>query len=154
MATVKQLTKQIETSKKRISDYERKIAMYRERRDKNIAAANKKYGLDIKAEDIISTQRGRWIDCSLPEAIEEKIGYDTSYKIINSHEYMTANIKDINWEIANLEHIKAKLSDLEAKAKAEAKKQTGSVCYIYENFPYGRHSKIACKAPASGVTPA
>ena len=40
------------------------------------------------------------------------------------------------------------------KAKAAAKKQTGSVCYIYENFPYGRHSKIACKAPASGATPA
>lgn len=119
MATIKQLTKWIETSQKRISDFDRKIAMYQERRDKNIAAANKKYGLDIKAEDIISTQRGRWIDYSLPKAIEEKIGYDTSYKIINSHEYMTANIKDKNWEIANLERMKTELSDLEAKAKAE-----------------------------------
>jgi len=120
MATIKQLTKWIETSQKRISDFDRKITMYQERRDKNIAAANKKYGLDIKAEDIISTQRGCWIDYSLPEAIKEKIGYDTSYKIITSHEYMIANIKDRNREIANLERMKAELSDLEAKAKAEA----------------------------------
>ena len=39
------------------------------------------------------------------------------------------------------------------KAKAAAKRQIGSVCYIYETFPYGRQSKIVCKAPASGVTP-
>ena len=40
------------------------------------------------------------------------------------------------------------------KAKAAAKLQTGNICYIYENFPYGRHSKIVCKAPASGSIPA
>lgn len=38
------------------------------------------------------------------------------------------------------------------KAKAAAKKQIGTSCCIYENFPYGR-SSIACFAPASGFTP-
>ena len=38
------------------------------------------------------------------------------------------------------------------KAKAEAKKQTGNSCCIYETFPYGRPSQIVCFAPASGIT--
>lgn len=120
MATIKQLTKWIETSQKRISDFDRKIAMYQERRDKNIAAANKKYGLDIKAEDIITTKRERWIDYSLPESIKEKIDFDSLCKIIETHEYMNENIKKKSQEIANLERMKTELSDLEAKAKAEA----------------------------------
>lgn len=39
------------------------------------------------------------------------------------------------------------------KAKAAARRQTGNSCCIYETFPYGRRSQIACKAPASGFTP-
>lgn len=39
------------------------------------------------------------------------------------------------------------------KAKAAARQQTGNSCCIYETQPYGRGSKIACFAPASGFTP-
>ena len=44
MATIKQITKQIETATKRIADFDRKIAMYTERRDKAIAAARSAKG--------------------------------------------------------------------------------------------------------------
>ncbi len=39
------------------------------------------------------------------------------------------------------------------KARKAASRQTGNVCYVYETFPYGQHSRIVCKAPASGFTP-
>ena len=80
MATIKQITKQIETSKKRIADFERRISMYQERRDKNIMIANKKFGTDIKISDIISKECGnaryKWNEYQMPENIRETIGFE------------------------------------------------------------------------------
>ena len=124
MTTIKQIAKWIEASKKRIDNFERKISMYQERRDKNIAAANKKFGTDIKVDDIISkvcgNARYQWHEYLMPKSIEEIIGFDTSYKITSAYDSMEENIKNRRIEQANLERMQAELAELEAKAKADA----------------------------------
>ena len=69
------------TATKRIADFDRKIAMYTERRDKAIAAANKKFGLNICVDDIIVKEntngRYTWKEYSLPASIRDAIGFET-----------------------------------------------------------------------------
>lgn len=124
MATIPQLTKQIETATKRIADFERKIAMYTERRDKAIAAANKKFGLNIKVDDIIvkDETKGRytWREYSLPASVRDAIGFDASFKITNACDYIHDNTKKKGFEEQNIARLKEELAALEAKAKADA----------------------------------
>ncbi len=126
MSTIKQISKQIETSKKRINDFERKITMYQERRDKNIAAANKKYGIAIKAEDIVKEKRGneryQWYEYVMPEWIKGTVDFETANKITGACDYMEENAKNKRIELANLERLQKELESLEAKAKAEAER--------------------------------
>lgn len=86
MATIKQITKQIETATKRIADFDRKIAMYTERRDKAIAAANKKSGLNICVDDIIVKEntngRYTWKEYSLPASIRDTIGFEDRKSVV------------------------------------------------------------------------
>lgn len=124
MATISQLTKQIETATRRVADFERKIAMYIERRDKAIAAANKKFGLNIQVDDIIIKDeiRGRhtWREYSLPASVRDAIGFDASFKITNACDYIHDNTKKKGFEERNIARLKEELAALEAKAKAEA----------------------------------
>lgn len=124
MATIPQITKQIETATKRIADFERKIAMYTERRDKAIAAANKKFGLNIKVDDIIvkDETKGRytWREYSLPASVRDAIGFDASFKITNACDYIHDNTKKKGFEEQNIARLKEELAALEAKAKADA----------------------------------
>lgn len=124
MATIKQITKQIETATKRVSLYDRKIAMYTERRDKAIAAANKKSGLNIRVDDIIVKEntngRYTWNEYSLPTSIWNVIGFEASFKITNACDYISDYTKNKGFEEANIARLQAELSELEAKAKADA----------------------------------
>ena len=124
MATIKQITKQIETATKRIADFDRKIAMYTERRDKAIAAANKKSGLNICVDDIIVKEntngRYTWKEYSLPASIRDVIGFEASFKITNACDYINDNTKNKGIEERNLARLQAELAELEAKAKADA----------------------------------
>lgn len=124
MATIKQLNKQIETSKKRIADFERKMQMYQDRRDKAIAAANKKSGLNICVDDIIVKEntngRYTWKEYSLPTSIRDVIGFEASFKITNACDYINDNTKNKGIEERNLARLQAELAELEAKAKADA----------------------------------
>ena len=124
MATIPQITKQIETATKRIADFERKIAMYTERRDKAIAAANKKFGLNIQVDDIIvkDETKGRytWREYSLPASVRDAIGFDASFKITNACDYIHDNTKKKGFEEQNIARLKEELAALEAKAKADA----------------------------------
>lgn len=124
MATIKQITKQIETATKRIADFDRKIAMYTERRDKAIAAANKKSGLNICVDDIIVKEntngRYTWKEYSLPASIRDAIGFEASFKITNACDYINDNTKNKGIEERNLARLKEELAALEAKAKADA----------------------------------
>ena len=124
MATIKQITKQIETATKRIADFDRKIAMYTERRDKAIAAANKKSGLNICVDDIIVKEntngRYTWKEYSLPESIRDAIGFEALFKITNACDYINDNTKNKSIEERNLARLQAELAELEAKAKADA----------------------------------
>lgn len=124
MATIKQITKQIETATKRIADFDRKIAMYTERRDKAIAAANKKSGLNICVDDIIVKEntngRYTWKEYSLPASIRDVIGFEASFKITNACDYINDNTKNKGIEERNLDRLKAELAALEAQAKADA----------------------------------
>ena len=123
MATIKQLTKQIETSKKRIFDYERKIAMYQERRDNNIAVANKKFGLNILVEDILVTEKTRgnykWKEFSLSSEIRAAIGFDAAFKITNACDYIEDNAKNKRYETANLERLETELKVLKEQEQAK-----------------------------------
>ena len=124
MATIKQITKQIETATKRIADFDRKIAMYTERRDKAIAAANKKSGLNICVDDIIVKEntngRYTWKEYSLPASIRDAIGFEASFKITNACDYINDNTKNKGIEERNLARLQSELAELEAKAKADA----------------------------------
>lgn len=126
MATIRQINKQIETSKKRIADFERRITMYQERRDKNIATANKKFGTDIKVVDIISKECGnaryRWLEYHMPDNIREIIGFETSFKITDAYNSMEENMKNLRIEQKNLERLQAELSELEARLQDAANK--------------------------------
>ena len=124
MATIPQLTKQIEVANRRIADFDTKIARYTDRRDKAIAAANKKFGLNIQVDDIIvkDETRGRytWREYSLPASIRDAIGFDASFKITNACDYIHDNTKKKGFEERNIARLKEKLAALEAKAKSEA----------------------------------
>ena len=124
MATIKQITKQIETATKRIADFERKIAMYTERRDKAIATANKKSGLNICVDDIIVKEntngRYTWKEYSLPASIRDAIGFEASFKITNACDYINDNTKNKGIEERNLARLQSELAALEAQAKADA----------------------------------
>ena len=124
MATIPQLTKQIEVANRRIADFDTKIARYTDRRDKAIAAANKKFGLNIQVDDIIvkDETRGRytWREYSLPASIRDAIGFDASFKITNACDYIHDNTKKKGFEERNIARLKEELAALEAKAKSEA----------------------------------
>ena len=124
MATIPQLTKQIEVANRRIADFDTKIARYTERRDKAIAAANKKFGVNIKVDDIIvkDETKGRytWREYSLPASIRDAIGFDASFKITNACDYIHDNTKNKGFEERNLARLKEELAALEAQAKADA----------------------------------
>ena len=124
MATIPQLTKQIETATRRVADFDTKIARYTERRDNAIAAANKKFGLNIQVDDIIvmDETKGRytWREYSLPASVRDAIGFDASFKITNACDYIHDNTKKKGFEEQNIARLKEELAALEAKAKADA----------------------------------
>ena len=124
MATIPQLTKQIEVANRRVADFDTKIARYTERRDNAIAAANKKFGLNIQVDDIIvkDETKGRytWREYSLPASVRDAIGFDASFKITNACDYIHDNTKKKGFEEQNIARLKEELAALEAKAKADA----------------------------------
>lgn len=124
MATIPQLTKQIEVANRRVADFDTKIARYTERRDNAIAAANKKFGLNIQVDDIIvkDETKGRytWREYSLPASVRDAIGFDASFKIANACDYIHDNTKKKGFEEQNIARLKEELAALEAKAKADA----------------------------------
>ena len=92
MATKKQITRQMETSVKRIREINRKIDRYRDRFEKNLAKANKKFGLNVGVNDLMKEERGNanytWVEYSLPEAIRDIIGFKESYRITSTYHSM------------------------------------------------------------------
>lgn len=123
MATINQINKQIETSRKRIADYDRKIAMYTERRDKNIEKANKKYNVNITLDDIVITFHGNnthtYKDYSLKPEAYNAIGFDMSFKIINAVEYIDQNERHKAYEEKNLNRLLSEFNSLQEKEKEE-----------------------------------
>ena len=123
MATIKQITKQIETSEKRIADFLRKVAMYEDRRDKNITAVNKKFGTTLTKDSIIikvcGNERHHWKEFSLPADIREQIGFDAAYKITSAAESLWENTRGLEGEKNHLVCLQGELAELTAKEQSE-----------------------------------
>ena len=126
MATKKQITKQMETSVKRIKEINRKIDRYRDRFEKNLAKTNRKFGLNIGVSDLVKEEHGNanytWVEHSLPEDIRDIIGFKESYRITSTYHSMEENIRQRDAEQRNHQRLQSEWARLEMKAKEEANK--------------------------------
>ncbi len=124
MATIKQITKQLETANKRVADFTRKIAMYQDRLNKAIDKANKNTGLNITIADIEDDEtnyHGHILhDYHLRREIANEIGFDSSFRIDDNFRYIKENEKHLENERRNIERLQSELAALEAQAKADA----------------------------------
>lgn len=109
MATIKQLTKQVESSQKRIEDYTKKITMYQTRAKKNA----QKFGVDY---DQITYAKNRYgYDITLPIKLE----FWDSEKITNAYQYMLENCEKLEREKSYLAKLTDELTALQETEKAE-----------------------------------
>lgn len=115
MATIKQLNKQIETSTKRMDDFQRKIEMYRTRTIKACEAVN----LSI---DIIESREQYYY---LPESIEKQLCFESSYRITSNYESMKENERKLECEKRTLASLTEQRNKMESDAKDYAKATAG-----------------------------
>jgi hypothetical protein len=125
MATINQIKKQIETAEKRISDFDKKIALYLKRCDNAINALNKK-GATISEHDIkedckvIGTYKH--YDYTIDKEIVEFWGWEETYRITNNYSSAKENQRNKERGKKNLERLQEELRLLtivkETKEKA------------------------------------
>lgn len=119
MATIKQLNKQIETSNKRIDDFKRKIEMYRTRTIKACDAVN------VSIDIIEASERDYYgykiIDYNLPKPVENKLGFDLSYRITSNYKSMKENERKFKCEKRTLDSLIEQRNKMESDAKDYAK---------------------------------
>ncbi len=101
MATINQLTKQIETANKRANDYEAKRAMYEARMMKAIEKASRKTNEDIDIDNY--------------REMLAQSNFDLFFAIHNSREHRDENIKKYLKELENIEALTAELNGMQAK---------------------------------------
>jgi hypothetical protein len=131
MATIKQLSKQLDVANKRISDYNKKVTYHQERLDKAISNTNKKYGTSIAVTDIITktSNYGRLVmeDYSLPENIKEIIGFDAEYSITEKYNSMKQSMRKLNLEEKHTERLNVELQALIAQKDSEDAKYNNTL---------------------------
>lgn len=123
MATIKQLNKQIETSTKRIDDFQRKIEMYRTRTIKACDAVN--VSIDIIEAREQDYHGRKLIDYSLPESVENELGFESSYRITSNYEYMKENERKLDSEKRTLASLTEQRNKMERDANDYAKATAG-----------------------------
>lgn len=105
MATIKQINKQIETASKRISNFEKRIAMYYDRCNKAISALNK-LGANITIDNIkiAITYHGTYPlhNYSLDSSIREQYGWEMAYKVESNFEEAKTNERRLSAEFSTL----------------------------------------------------
>jgi tetratricopeptide (TPR) repeat protein len=90
MATINQISKQIETATKRVAEYGRKVEMYRERAEKACKAANVAW--DALIEEVIEKNGHKLLSYRIEGAVLfENISFDAHYKITINFQYMKEN---------------------------------------------------------------
>lgn len=94
MATINQLKKQLETSTKRVAQYESRIKMYSERLIKALEKATKKLGFTVTVENYKE----------LPNIGQS---WDLYFSISNAIDYKAENEKDLKRELVTIESLKA-----------------------------------------------
>ena len=93
---------------------------------------------------------GNLMHCTDKEVTEKDIAkYEEQF---GTKKCIDKNFKKKYWYHDNWVGTRREFKTLKA-AKEAAKKETGVSITIYTNFPYGRTSKIACFAEASGFIP-
>lgn len=100
MATVKQISKQIETATKRIAEYGRKVEMYRQRAEKACKAANVAW--DALIEEVIEKNGYKFREYRIEGAV---VSYDASYKIRINFQYMKENERHMENEQRHLDYM-------------------------------------------------
>lgn len=106
MATINQLTKQIETSQKRIKEYQAKQEMYLQRAEKALEKASKQMGVEITSENF----------CEIVNPRENWELYD---RINNNLEFVTENQRNEAIETKQLAKLQSQLEILQNNQKAK-----------------------------------
>lgn len=123
MATIKQLNKQIETSNKRIDDFNRKIEMYRTRTIRACDAVN--VSIDIIEASERDYNGYKIIDYNLPKFVESKLGFESSCRITSNYRSMKENERKLNSEKRTLESLIEQRNKMERDAKDYEKATAG-----------------------------
>lgn len=100
MATINQLKRQLETSLKRVSQYESRIEMYSGRLAKALEKATKKLGFTVTVENYKE----------LPNIGQS---WDLYFSISNAIDYKAENEKDLKRELVTIESLKAGIAKIE-----------------------------------------
>jgi len=128
MATINQLSKQIETANKRLADYTRKVDMYRERVNKYCTAAG------ISADDIVTTEyRPYFYDYDLPQEVRDSIGYETAYRITDNYRSMKTNEHHAAVEQRNIERLATELAKIQESEDAKRNAFDNDLAAALEN---------------------
>lgn len=123
MATIKQLNKQIESSTKRIGDFQRKIEMYRTRTIKACDAVNA--SIDIIEEREQDYHGHKLIDYRLPESVANELGFESSYRITSNYESMKENERKLDCEKRTLASLIEQRNKMKRDANDYAKATAG-----------------------------
>lgn len=117
MATIKQITKQIETANKRIADFGKRIAMYTNRMNKAIDNLNR-MGADIAADNITMTETksGKYTlrDFTLPRDIMDSFKWSDTYKVIDNRRMLDENERNLDRENKHLSSLIAQRKQMMA----------------------------------------
>lgn len=128
MATIQQIEKQIATANKNIAGYEKRIAMYTERRDNAIAKINK-MGANVSVDDIIATETkiGRYtdMDFTMPAEIRDAYGWDACYKITDNCRSIYENERHLRNETIRRDNLVSVRDKMIADANAHEQATAG-----------------------------
>jgi hypothetical protein len=122
MATIKQINKQLETAQKRISDYKRKVEMYKNRTIKACESVNISIDLIVESEREYRGHKLR--DYKLPVDVNI-IGFEKAFRITDNYESMKNNERYLSREIMLVESLKEQLSKMESDARNYQDATTG-----------------------------
>ena len=116
MKSLKQITKQIETSNKRISDYKAKIEKYSERSIKALDKLKKAAGIDSLTLDNF--------EAVLKEEFYSKDDFsvfNAECSVSNAIEYRQDNEKNLRIELKNLDRLQAEKAEIENQSQKYCK---------------------------------
>lgn len=110
MATINQLTKQIETATKRVAGFEKKIAMYETKVNKWFTT------FSLTDSDLVAGGHGFY---DLTAEARARVDWEDSYKVTRDYEYLKQNERYLAYELRNIEKLAAEKASLVARQKAE-----------------------------------